>query len=136
MGVLFGLGMFTFVYAEGPSYLSDDPQTCMNCHIMRDQFESWNHSSHKAVATCNDCHTPHHPVGKWLVKALNGFNHSWAFTTGAFPEPIRIKSFNADVVQANCVECHGGMVSQIITSAPHDEELRCVTCHSDVGHLK
>jgi cytochrome c nitrite reductase small subunit len=31
----------------------------MNCHIMRDQFEGWSHSSHKAVAACNDCHTPH-----------------------------------------------------------------------------
>ncbi len=136
LGVLFGLGMFTFVYAEGTSYLSNNPETCMNCHIMREQFEGWNHSSHKAVAVCNDCHTPHNPVGKWAVKAWNGLNHSWAFTTGNFPEPIRIKSFNADIVQANCVECHRDTVSQIITIAPHDEELRCVTCHGNVGHRR
>jgi cytochrome c nitrite reductase small subunit len=96
VGVLVGLSVFTFVYAQGGSYLSDDPSACMNCHIMRDQFDAWNRSSHTAVATCNDCHTPHSSaIAKWAVKGLNGFNHSLAFTTGAFPEPIRIKGLNA-----------------------------------------
>ena len=54
-----GLGGFTFTYAEGLSYFSDDPQACVNCHVMREVFEGWNHSSHKAVAVCNDCHIPH-----------------------------------------------------------------------------
>jgi cytochrome c nitrite reductase small subunit len=38
-GVAFGLGLFTFFYAEGFSYFSNDPAACINCHIMRDQFE-------------------------------------------------------------------------------------------------
>ena len=68
-GVLIGLSAFTFVYAEGFSYFSNDPASCMNCHIMRDQFEGWNHSTNKAVATCNDCHTRHtNLVDKYSVK--------------------------------------------------------------------
>ena len=27
-----GLGGFTFFFAQGASYLKDDPKTCMNCH--------------------------------------------------------------------------------------------------------
>lgn len=133
-GSLVGLGLFTFVYAEGHSYLFNDPETCVNCHIMREQYDGWTRSSHQSVATCNDCHTPHDFFGKWLVKGLNGWNHSVAFTTGNFQEPIQIREFNADIVQENCVYCHGMVVSQVITIAPHDEELRCVSCHGNVGH--
>lgn len=134
LGMLVGLGLFTFGYARGGSYLSDDPGACMNCHVMRDQFDAWNHSSHKNVATCNDCHTPHdNAINKWFIKGLNGFNHSVAFTTGDFHEPITIRELNATVVQNNCIECHATAVSQILGS--HEgEALPCVTCHADVGH--
>lgn len=134
IGIPIGLGLFTFSYARGTSYLSDDPNTCVNCHIMRPQFEAWQHSSHARVAVCNDCHVPHSdPIAKWVVKGINGFNHSLAFTTGGFHEPIRANAMNASVVQANCIECHQGIVSMI--AANHaGEELACVTCHSDVGH--
>jgi len=35
VGVLLGIGLVTFVYAEGASYLSTDPAACANCHIMQ-----------------------------------------------------------------------------------------------------
>ncbi len=35
-GGVAGLGGFTFTYAQGFSYLSNDPQACVNCHIMRE----------------------------------------------------------------------------------------------------
>jgi cytochrome c nitrite reductase small subunit len=134
IGVLVGISLFTFGYARGASYFSDDPQTCMNCHVMREQFEAWNHSSHKAVATCNDCHTPHDSlVSKWFVKGLNGFNHSVAFTTGSFDDPIHIRDFNADVVQENCIACHETAVSQILGVHAGDAPA-CVQCHAGVGH--
>jgi cytochrome c nitrite reductase small subunit len=34
LGVALGLGGYTLVYAEGLSYLSDDPEACANCHII------------------------------------------------------------------------------------------------------
>lgn len=132
-GIAFGLGLFTFSYAKGFSYLSNDPAACVNCHIMRDQYEGWSHSSHKAVATCNDCHTPHRFPDKWVIKGVNGFNHSVAFTTGNFPEPIRIRGFNANIAQENCVECHQTTVAEMHLFVS-EEELRCVNCHGNVGH--
>ncbi|MCC6904348.1 MAG: cytochrome c nitrite reductase small subunit [Anaerolineae bacterium] len=132
LGVLLGEGVFTFNYAKGTSYFSDDPTSCANCHVMRDQYQAWQHSSHARVATCNTCHTPHDIVGKYFVKGLNGFNHSRAFTLGNFPDPIRITEFNARVAQANCVECHSEVVSMI---AGHgDDERRCTDCHGSIGH--
>jgi cytochrome c nitrite reductase small subunit len=133
LGVLVGLGGFTFVYAKGTSYLSNDPATCVNCHVMRDQYNAWSKSSHKAVATCNDCHTPHDFVGKWATKAINGFNHGLAFTTGNFPKTIHIKDYNADIVQENCISCHQTLVNQVY-STHADQERKCVDCHGNVGH--
>jgi nitrate/TMAO reductase-like tetraheme cytochrome c subunit len=42
IGGIVGLGVFTFAYAQGASYLSDDPSTCVNCHIMREVYDGWN----------------------------------------------------------------------------------------------
>jgi cytochrome c nitrite reductase small subunit len=133
LGILFGLGVYTLDYAEGTAYLADAPEACLNCHVMREPFEGWIRSSHKAVAVCNDCHTLRGFPDKWLVKGLNGWKHSWAFTTGNFADPIRIREFNARIVQQNCVACHQELVSQIHRAAP-GQELSCVACHGNVGH--
>jgi cytochrome c nitrite reductase small subunit len=134
LGMLGGVGAFTFGYGKGASYLSSDPQACINCHVMQDHFESWQNSSHRHVAVCNDCHLPHDPLGKWIVKADNGFFHSLAFTLENFHEPIRIKPRNARVTQHACMDCHADVVHQMLPAESHGEMLSCVRCHSDVGH--
>ncbi|NJL95488.1 MAG: cytochrome c nitrite reductase small subunit [Anaerolineae bacterium] len=134
VGILGGLGLFTFRHAKGDSYFSNDPEACINCHVMREQYDSWNHSSHQNVATCNDCHTPHDTVGKYTTKAINGWNHSLAFTLGNYPENIQIREFNAEIVRSNCIECHSNVVSQMVTDPAHAETLDCVACHGNVGH--
>ncbi|MFX3828794.1 NapC/NirT family cytochrome c, partial [Streptococcus suis] len=68
LGIAMGAGGFTFVYGQGFSYLSNDPKACVNCHIMREQYDGWSRSSHHAVATCNDCHTPHALIPKYASK--------------------------------------------------------------------
>ena len=91
VGVIAGLGSYTFHYAAGTSYFSSNPAACVNCHIMREQYDGWQKASHHSVASCNDCHTPHALIPKYLVKAENGFWHSKAFTLQDFHEPIRIR---------------------------------------------
>ncbi len=133
IGVAAGLGGYTFVYARGGSYLSDDPQACANCHVMQPQLAAWSRGPHHAVATCNDCHTPHALVPKYWVKALNGWHHSRAFTTGDFVEPIRITARNEAVTQDACRHCHARIVEAIDAAHP-DEAVDCIRCHQDVGH--
>lgn len=35
VGLMLGLGYYTWTFAEGGSYFSNDPKACANCHIMR-----------------------------------------------------------------------------------------------------
>jgi cytochrome c nitrite reductase small subunit len=93
IGVAVGLAAYTFIYAKGYSYLTNDPAACANCHVMQAQYDAWMKSSHHSVAACNDCHTPHNIIGKYAVKANNGFWHSFYFTSGHYP--TRLKSRNS-----------------------------------------
>ena len=142
VGLAAGVGCYTFVYAKGASYLTNDAETCANCHIMREHLDGWIKSSHRAVAVCNDCHTPAGLVPKYLTKASNGFRHSLAFTTGRFPEPLRITPRNLAVTEGACRVCHQEIVQSIEGGhgghGEHDEgrRLSCVRCHPSVGHLQ
>ena len=133
VGLAVGLGSYTFIYAQGASYLSDNPQACVNCHIMREQFNGWSKSSHKAFATCNSCHVPHDFVGKYLTKAENGFWHSYKFTLQNFHEPIQMRPRSREIVQENCLGCHSQFVSSIMNHVGADE-VNCIQCHPGVGH--
>lgn len=142
-GMTAGLGGYTFGVARGYSYLTNDPQACANCHIMREHFEAWIKGSHHTTATCNDCHTPHTPVAKYVVKARNGFWHSFYFTTGRFPDPLRITAPNRAVTEAACRHCHAPIVEAIdgghgppgrAGSAGDAGPLSCLGCHRYVGH--
>lgn len=133
IGALMGLGLATFDYAGGLSYLSTDPAACANCHIMQSQYDSWQKSSHHTVAVCTDCHLPVGFFRKYLAKAQNGWNHSKAFTLQNFPEPIMITQGNAEILQENCLRCHGDLVGHQISTG-QNEVPRCVHCHVSVGH--
>ena len=136
IGAAVGLGAYTFVYARGASYLTNDPNACVNCHVMREQFDGWIVSSHRAVAVCNDCHAPHDPVGKYVTKAVNGFWHSVAFTSGRFHEPIEITARNRAVTEGACRDCHRTIVEAIDAHpGAAGARVECIRCHRSVGHL-
>ena len=135
-GAVLGLGLFTFWYAEGGSYFSSDPRSCMNCHVMREHYDAWQKASHHAVATCNDCHMPQEFFAKWMAKAENGFWHSKGFTFQDFHQPIRIKPRNSAILQENCIRCHSELVSEVVGHEPitAGSAMSCIRCHSSVGH--
>jgi len=134
VGVALGVGIYTFGYAKGWSYLTNNPAACANCHVMQEQYDAWHKSSHRAVAACNDCHTPHALIPKYLVKAENGFWHSFYFTTGTFADPIQARAVSSKVVEKNCRRCHAPIVDQIDARAGHGREMDCIRCHREVGH--
>lgn len=133
LGALAGSGAQTFVTAKGWSYLSNDPSACVNCHVMNEHLDAWQHSSHQSVAKCNDCHVPQDTVGKYLAKAEHGYRHSKAFTLQNFKEPIRITPADLRIVENNCVRCHRALVEEM-HAAPTGEASECVHCHRTVGH--
>ena len=134
LGAAAGLGSYTFVYAKGGSYLGNDPAACANCHVMQDHLDAYVKSSHRAVATCNDCHTPPGLVPKYLTKAEHGFFHSLAFTTGNFHDPIEIKERSRRVTENACRRCHQDIVHDIDTDLTKNSSMSCIRCHENVGH--
>lgn len=134
LGLLIGLGVYTFGYAKGASYMTDDPKACANCHVMQDQYAGWMKSSHRKVAVCNDCHTPHGFIPKYFTKALNGFHHSLAFTSGRFPDEIVITARNYKVAGDACMKCHEDISAGIRAVRHADNQISCTTCHRNVGH--
>ena len=136
LGAGLGIGLFTFHYAEGFSYMSDEPEVCVNCHIMQPQYDSWQKSSHHTAAACVDCHLPHDFIGKYLAKGENGWHHSVAFTLQNFHEPIQITPKNARILQESCLNCHGDLVHELAarTATADPEAVQCVHCHQTVGH--
>lgn len=136
VGSLLGVGIFTFGYARGYSYLLDDPNTCINCHIMEEQYDGWLNGVHSGVAGCNDCHAPHDNFfNKWYTKGENGFRHALLFTTGGYPENIQIRERNERITDGTCLYCHGDLVDEMHVTRPEGEQISCITCHSDVGHM-
>ena len=134
MGVVAGIGGFTFVYARGASYLTDDPMACANCHVMREYLSAWQKSSHRSVAVCNDCHTPDGMIEKYAAKAMYGFLHAYAFTTGRFPDEIQITPHMHALTERACLKCHAAIVQAMTVTGAGRENLTCLQCHGEVGH--
>jgi cytochrome c nitrite reductase small subunit len=131
-GLVAGIGGYTFIYAKGASYLTNDPAACANCHVMSDYYTKWQRSSHRSVAVCNDCHTPEGFLPKYATKASNGFWHSFYFTTGNFPDNIQITPANRTVAADACLKCHEPITRSM--SPGHDKPTGCLKCHGKIGH--
>ncbi|KAF5057204.1 Cytochrome c-type protein NrfH [anaerobic digester metagenome] len=141
LGVMTGIVLLLFRASNAHSYLSDKPETCINCHVMYSQYASWNHSSHREVASCNDCHVPQDNFfRKYYFKAMDGLRHSTIFTARAEPQVIRIKQAGINVVQENCIRCHHDLVSMVeviqVTGENHKTGagFRCWDCHRETPH--
>lgn len=136
IGLAAGIGGFTFVYAKGFSYLTNAPEACANCHVMRDYYAAYQKSSHHSVAVCNDCHTPPEFVGKYLTKGLNGFHHSYAFTAQNFQDALRITPRNEKIAETACRHCHADIVEAMVGSTAESKNVSCIRCHGAVGHQR
>ncbi len=141
LGLLMGLALHIFIISRAPSYLSDDPSTCMNCHIMAPQYATWMHSAHRERAHCNDCHVPHNNVvNKYYFKAKDGLRHATIFTLRREPQVITIREEGRQVVQNNCIRCHGNLLSdervntRSISHHHNRMERPCWECHRETPH--
>jgi len=141
LGIIVGLGLLIIHISNASSYLSDAPETCINCHVMYPQYATWAHSSHREVASCNDCHVPQDNFFRtYAFKAMDGMRHASIFTMRWEPQVIRIKQAGVNVVQENCIRCHENMVDMVsiveVTGRNHKEGQgkRCWDCHREVPH--
>jgi cytochrome c nitrite reductase small subunit len=96
-------------------------------------YEGWYHGGHQEWANCNDCHTPHELIPKYIVKAKSGYHHVTAFMFGNIPNAIRAKQESREVVQENCIRCHTETVSNLVDN-PMPMDRYCFECHRSVAH--
>lgn len=141
VGSFLGLGFYILKLSNAASYLSDDPKACINCHVMTPQYLTWNKSSHREVASCNDCHVPQDNVfNQYYFKAMDGLYHSTIFTLRAEPEVIVARAASAEVIQNNCIRCHDTRITDPKIAATvenhdfHRTDRTCWECHREVPH--
>ncbi len=141
LGIFVGLVAYVVKISNAGSYLSDSPQTCINCHIMHPQYATWQHSSHRQWTNCNDCHVPHDNVfHKYLFKAQDGLRHATIFTLRNEPQVIKIKDAGKAVVQENCKRCHEylnkevGTYTTTLKTHQKGEGKLCWECHRETPH--
>jgi len=143
LGIITGLGIHILNISNAASYLSDDPQTCVNCHVMYPEYATWEKGSHGRVTTCNDCHVPQdNIIRKYMFKASDGLRHASMFTFRMEPQVIRIKNAGRDVVQENCIRCHANYLHPVslraigAKSINDDTNRLCWDCHRETPHGK
>ncbi len=140
-GIFAGIGILVLYISNAPSYLSDKPEACINCHVMTPQYITWRNSSHSRVASCNDCHVPQDNIFRKLYfKANDGLRHATIFTFRLEPQVIQIKDAGKKVVQENCIRCHQNLIDQTelfkssYTKFKHNTERFCWDCHRETPH--
>lgn len=141
LAIFFGLFFFAFYVSRAHSYLSDKPETCVNCHIMAPQYATWTHNSHRQYTHCNDCHVPHNNfINKYFFKAKDGMRHATMFTLRLEPQVIHIKKAGQKVVQNNCIRCHENLLTEepimdLARQAHYNRKDRqCWSCHRETPH--
>ncbi len=139
--IFIGLAIFTIYISKAHSYLSDNPETCTNCHIMAPQYATWGHSSHREWTNCNDCHVPHNNIfNHYFFKAKDGLRHATVFTLRNEPQVIFIKEEGSKAVHRNCIRCHSDLLIDPKLSAwvdghdAHRTDRKCWECHREVPH--
>ena len=143
-GVFVGIFIYTFITSRAYTYLSDDPATCVNCHVMAPYYATWLHSSHGKDATCNDCHIPQdNYFNKYFVKGLNGYRHAAVFTKRTEEQAMTAIPMNSQALMNNCIRCHTQLNSEFVETGRHTwKEMQeiggsvCWDCHRDVPHTR
>lgn len=132
LGGLTGLAVYTAYISNAVSYLSDDPEACLNCHVMSGAYTTWQHGSHARTAVCNDCHVPHDNVfKKYFFKAQDGLRHASVFTMRAEPQVFTLNEGAVPVIQDNCIRCHTKVTEPV---HPGIEGKTCWSCHRETPH--
>ena len=129
LGVAGALGVFLAFGPPGLYAKTETPKFCGSCHVMESQYESWFYSGVHAQIKCVDCHLPNDSLPRHLMwKAVDGTRDFVSFHTGRISEPIKISTHGAQIVQENCLRCHGEVVARIST------DQNCWACHRRFTH--
>lgn len=143
-GAFVGLFIYTFFTSRAYSYLSDNPRTCVNCHIMSPYYATWSHSSHGRNTTCVDCHIAHNNIiNHYYVKAVSGLRHVVVFTGRGEVNALETSNLSKKVIMNNCIRCHTQLNQDFVKTGHQDYHTTkannghaCWDCHREVPHTR
>lgn len=108
----------------------DSPSTCASCHVMEAASQTHALSAHRSLS-CADCHVDHSPVLTAWSKASQGLKHVAMQALGRVPHPMVASSGTRELVQRNCLRCHGSVMGGLL---PQASERSCLDCHRTTPH--
>jgi len=118
-----------------PALGLDRPEFCGQCHVMDEQVETFLHSAHSLGANCGDCHIPHSLVSGAMYKAYTGTKDVISVLADQDPYEIRISPLGRNIVQDNCLRCHGDLL-QAVGDTSEGGGKYCFDCHRSTPHQK
>ncbi|MCU0598695.1 MAG: NapC/NirT family cytochrome c [Desulfobacterales bacterium] len=124
--------MFGAAIVIGSSFAmtaTDKSGFCGSCHSMSESSLTHSKSLHAKLA-CNECHAPHNIAVKIPFKSKEAMRDVTATMTKNIPDLIHAGGETRDVVQKNCLRCHGAVIEGVsMTAKPY-----CTDCHRNVPH--
>lgn len=128
-GIIAGV-VLTGVFAYALNY-TDERQFCGSCHLMQEAARTQKMGPH-ANLTCNECHAPHALIAKIPFKAAAATEDVLGNIAGK-DLPIPPSKTHRDVVNKNCIACHGPVNKSVASMAVKPY---CVDCHRGVAHMR
>lgn len=108
---------------------TDQAGFCGGCHSMSEAALTHAKSLHAGLA-CNECHAPYSLPAKIPFKTKEGLRDVYATVSSSIPDLIHAGAETREVVQANCLRCHGAVIASVnMTVKAH-----CTDCHRHVPH--
>lgn len=128
-GLVCGL-VLAGLFAWGINYTDQRP-FCASCHLMHEAAVTQKKGMH-ANLSCNECHAPHAILRKIPFKAEAGLQDIWSNMRGK-DMPIPPGKTQRDVINENCIICHGPVNKTVASMAikPY-----CTDCHRSVAHMR
>ncbi|MCH2207968.1 MAG: hypothetical protein MK132_19135 [Lentisphaerales bacterium] len=106
---------------------------------MGPHYETWQHSAHREVTNCNDCHVPHDNIFNTLkLKTVCAIQPVLLCVLSH--KVLTLSEGAMDVVPNNCIRCHENQVQNlengVLTSTPtsHGYGKYRWDCHRETPH--
>ncbi len=124
-------GILIAVCVSATTRATDQAAFCGGCHAMAEA--AWTHKqSIHAREDCNSCHLPAALVARMPKKAAIGFHDFYVNTTSSVPPLIEASKSMKQIVNDNCIRCHGATISKVNMNTKE----YCTDCHRAVPHMR
>lgn len=129
---------------------------CVSCHIHPMADAAWKKSVHYDTRSgyriaCVDCHLPPQGKGYLWAKGTTGLRdlwNKWTKDSASFnwEDRKRLEVARHYVYESSCIKCHENLFPAKLSKAGEDahlyytqtkksDELHCINCHLNAGHL-